>query len=349
MTSETRSSSEIEREIEHERAELADALATLRDRFSIDTIVRQIGDQFRQHGGELGRSVSRSAKDNPVALALTGIGLAWMILGRKSSSDRLPSTGWDTGYENPPERWPADDIPRATVHTAEPSLATTWMRAASPAPARDPAADMANAGRAKSGSMAESLGRKISDAGSEVADRLASARDSAGETVARIAEGTEALSEEARARVVAARRRAIEARNEARQSIRQGSAAAVDFYEHHPLVAGALALAVGAALAGSLPRTRKEDELMGAQSDQLFQEAERIFHEEREKAEAVMRSAAEEMKSIAEETRSNLDRRAPEGRTATEAAVEGARNAAERVAEKARQTAEKERLGEPTA
>lgn len=92
MTNNTRSPEEIEREIERERAGLSNTLDDLQDKFSVETIARQFSDQFREHGGDIGRSVSDAVKRNPVALALTGVGLAWLMMGDKSggreTSDR---------------------------------------------------------------------------------------------------------------------------------------------------------------------------------------------------------------------------------------------------------------------
>ena len=69
MTSDTRSPEEIERDIERERAGLSNTLDDLQDRFSVETMARQVSDQFREHGGEIGRSVTEAVKRNPVAVA----------------------------------------------------------------------------------------------------------------------------------------------------------------------------------------------------------------------------------------------------------------------------------------
>ena len=84
MTNDTRNPEEIERDIERERAGLTNTLDDLQDRFSVETIARQFTDQFREHGGDIGRSISDAVKRNPVALALTGVGLAWLMMGNRS-------------------------------------------------------------------------------------------------------------------------------------------------------------------------------------------------------------------------------------------------------------------------
>ena len=90
MTNDNRTPEEIEREIERERAGLTSTLDDLQNKFSVETIARQFSDQFREHGGDIGRSVTDAVKRNPIALALTGAGLAWLMAGdRAPSRDRI--------------------------------------------------------------------------------------------------------------------------------------------------------------------------------------------------------------------------------------------------------------------
>ena len=84
MTNDTRSPEDIERDIERERAGLTSTLENLQERFSVEYVARQLTDQFRDHGGDIGRSVSDAVKRNPVALALTGVGIAWLMMGDRS-------------------------------------------------------------------------------------------------------------------------------------------------------------------------------------------------------------------------------------------------------------------------
>ncbi|QAX28780.1 hypothetical protein [Leisingera sp. NJS204] len=102
-----------------------------------------------------------------------------------------------------------------------------------------------------------------------------------------------------------------------------------------PLMAGALALAAGAALGGALPRTKTEDDMMGAQSGTLFDQAERISEEEKSKAMSVAKSVKDEVKDIASETKVDLDPGAPGGKSAVEAVGGKAKSAAKRVVDKA--------------
>ncbi|MDU9006771.1 DUF3618 domain-containing protein [Sedimentitalea todarodis] len=396
MTNDTRSPKEIEREIEEQRSDLTSNLEDLQDKFSIDTVVRQIGDQFREHGGDMGRSISEQVKANPIPLALTGIGLAWMMFGNAQKPATKSPSYDDDGYSSverdfrrrqlaegrpytPPTRYPSqhdntpswarddheDDGPSmgerisAGVDSVKDKAAQASDAVKSGASATAHGASSAGSsiaeGAARAGSSvagaASSAGSSVagaaSSAGSTIASGARSARDGIAAAGSRIAEGTETMSEEARKRVIAARWKAIEMRNSASQSIDQGTDAVADFYDRQPLVVGALALAVGAALGGAMPRTKTEDDMMGAQSDNLFDQAERIFEEEKAKAMSVAKSVKDEVKDIAAETKADLDSGAPGEKSAVEAVGDKAKSAAKRVSDKAQSTAKDENLGKP--
>lgn len=414
MTNENRSPEEIEREIERERAGLKDSINDLQERFSFDGMFQQIGDQFREHGGEFGRSVARSARENPIALALTGAGLAWLILGNNRSSDtddwRYSAEGSDTargrvgGFSRDRGRsyekrasWErgnvADhgDLPRTAARrggsyvgpktgaVARGSSHPTWARdwddtergyqksglssgtssstgstlgsAASDAQGKVAAGASAAAGAVSSAAgtvrdTASDMAHSASDTASGAAQGV---RDSAGNlwgsatqyasaVQRRLSEGTEHLSEEARDRIAAARARAMDARDEAARRFGDSAERATDFYDNHPLVVGAVAFALGAAIAGALPRTRIEDEYVGGYSDELYDEAERIYSEEVDKAQKVVQAGMDEAKNVASDLGDDV-------RDAAQTAADKATSAAGRVADAARDKAEDENLG----
>ncbi len=165
----------------------------------------------------------------------------------------------------------------------------------------------------------------------------------------RLSEGTEALGEQARERVIAARERAMDAWQATGRYSQYGRERAVDMFEEHPLVAGALALAMGAAIGASLPRSRTEDAYMGETSDALFDEAERIYAEEKEKLGKVAEAATDEAKNIARETKADADNKADADSAAQDVAnkaAEKAKASGKRVADAAKSEADKQKLGD---
>ncbi len=85
-------SQEIEREVEARRAGVERTLDRLKSRLSIDQLVDEVGNFVGMDDvkGTL-RSAGRQVRENPLALGLIGAGLAWLVLGSKSGSDKSSS------------------------------------------------------------------------------------------------------------------------------------------------------------------------------------------------------------------------------------------------------------------
>lgn len=434
MSTETRTPDEIERDIESERRDFAENIDALKERFSPETVVRELSRGLRDHGGEFGSAIRRSVSQNPMALMLTGVGLAWLAFGGGSDEDDYDedeayyrryaslhggdrdhdperrarrysragswtddpawrgerhrsgrygsggygSGGYRTGYPNwarqSVDRYSTDDEDERYPRTGYASAgygSTGYASSRSGASGYegsgyDPSGgsddhdgpgmrDRLSEGAHSAAEGARSMAEGARDRGEQMRDRARGAvehgRDRARDAAHRLAQGTESLSEEARTRVVAARERAVDVAQRAEAAARRAQARgrehAQDFFEDHPLVAGALAMAVGAAIGGALPRTRTEDELLGGTRDDLFDEAERIFEEELHKAQRVAQAAVDEAGTIAEEKRAEADASAPGGQGAAGALADEAREAGERVRDAARHKAEEERLGKP--
>lgn len=405
MTSDTRSPEEIERDIERERAGLRDTLGDLQDKFSVETIARQFTDQFREHGGDIGRSVSDAVKRNPVALALTGVGIAWLMMGNRSDDvyrrddynrrddyrryrsrldhegshddarssydrdDRLSrSQQWSSpnrhlysgrfGSTHDAPAWArtrhVDDENDVTerigqaASSARSSVSDATARiSASASDAGSRVAETARSAGSGVADKAKDLAASAKDAGSSTAETVQNLSSSAADRAAalrdRLAQGTEDLTEEARKRVIDARHRAVEAREAAAEYARKGRDRAIDIFEEQPLIAGALAVALGAALGAALPRTQIEDEYLGEQSDNLIEEAERIFAEEKEKLGKVADAVKDEAGKAARDLKDEADEATSK---VAQTAKDKATSAGKRVADAARTEAEQQDLGD---
>ena len=71
----------IEREIEAERAALAETLDHLQQSLSPERIVARAEDFLRKQGGALFDQIRDKAGRNPIALAVTLAGLGWLVFG----------------------------------------------------------------------------------------------------------------------------------------------------------------------------------------------------------------------------------------------------------------------------
>jgi acyl-CoA reductase-like NAD-dependent aldehyde dehydrogenase len=72
--------------------------------------------------------------------------------------------------------------------------------------------------------------------------------------------------------------------------------------EDHPIVAGAVGFALGAAVAAVLPSTEVENRTFGAERDRLLDEAARLLRQERERAMQIAGELGQEIKAAAQET-----------------------------------------------
>ena len=190
----------------------------------------------------------------------------------------------------------------------------------------------------------------VKGAASDVVDSATGAASGAMDTVRdmseRFLQGTDGFSDEAKARVRAAREAAYNAKTSTQDVLKSGSQKAADFFDDQPLIMGALAIALGAAIGRALPRTKVEDDAMGDTSHHLFAEAQRIFGEERAKAMAVVDAVTEEAKNTFEDARSELSAMVPEGKTAAGTIADRIGGAATRVLDTAKDEAARQELGQ---
>ncbi|AJE49078.1 DUF3618 domain-containing protein [Celeribacter indicus] len=422
--SDSRNPNAIERDIERERSELADTLQQIQSRFTPEAVIRQVSREVQLHGGDIGRSISKSVKQNPVGLTLTAVGLAWLVFGRsyeEEGDSRLagdpvsrrlrarhraddPEGGLEDDYDpydydtyEDAEAYAASSVPPSQRLASRRTYRDDYTAEEEPVWARPRAGlgeiyrpdyyddleaidfddeeetdrafgdrvsdvqsrlrDRYHASRGAvsdaAGSASDAAGHageRVGAAAAAGADRLGQARDRVYSTLQdgydNIAAGTEKMSEEARERVIAARERAIIAGRRAKRAAKRGQREATDYFEEHPLVAGAIALALGAAIGGALPRTRAEDKYVGDYSDALFDDAERIYREERRKFRAVAEAVKDEGEEIARDARAEADARTPGDKSAEYAAADAVRGAAERIEAAAREEAREQGLVE---
>ncbi len=342
-----RTPKEIEREIEVERAALENSIAALQSRLSPEAMVSEASRFFKDNGSDVARNLGRAAKDNPVALALTGIGLAWLMTGPR-----------DRTYTVEKDRDPADEVASVDYDRHSTAPASGFRRAQSPTERFDDrvrAADRAMRRTYRQDSILESEGGSDmthsttsytnhdhdddynDDPGTwgtvKARARIYRARASRTATDLRnsIDEGTHSMSEEARHRVRQARAAAIAAQQHLEETMSEAADRARRTTHDNPLLVGALAFAAGAAVAALLPRTDTEDRAIGAYRDQMFDEADRVFREELSK-----------LKKVAEATVAEGQSALKDAMSETGETMEGAAN---RVSSAARSEASSQRLG----
>jgi hypothetical protein len=106
------------------------------------------------------------------------------------------------------------------------------------------------------------------------------------------------------------------------------------------------AMAAGAAVGAMLPHTEREDRTLGAWRNAMFEEAERIFRQERDKLGAVASATVDEARSILKEAVGGPAEGEPDtDATLGEAAKSGTRSSVERLKAAAAEEAKNQGLG----
>jgi len=84
----------IEDGIAASRTRLAATLEELWDRVSVDSVAHDALGLIRSNAADYTGALDRAVRANPLALAVTGIGLAWLVFGsRRTTPEPAPDTG----------------------------------------------------------------------------------------------------------------------------------------------------------------------------------------------------------------------------------------------------------------
>ncbi len=312
---------DLESQAENDRSEIKATLDELRSRMSTGQIVDQALAYARGHGGsEFVRNFGSQVKTNPLPVALVAAGLGWLIAGqrrpaaaRSYSPSIVPSD--EAYYDN-----------RYADKARETSGEVAGALRDSAGALRDSAYGAADRARGAFDAARDS----VEDASTSASDALASARDRAegvaasardsvssayGAAAGAVGRATSAVGDTA----AAIGRRAHDMRDLA-SDVGRGTAerarqaghgiaeqagraqnAFSQLIREQPLVAGAIGLAIGAIIGASLPRSRREDELMGEASESVKATAKGAAREQFEHIEDAGGRIVEKVRGAAEE------------------------------------------------
>jgi len=237
-----RSTMALENDIERTRADMDDTIDALKRKFSPEEMVDQAADYMRNHTGDIMMNFGQTLKENPVPLALVGLGIGWLLISGKSDSSRhSASSSDDDAYESYYEGY------SQASQKAHPS------------------------------SMTATAAKKASAAYEGISDKVAEAVD---EISAKTSAAVDGLSARASSTMDDLSDRAGQAYDATRATAQQ-----------HPLVLGAIGLAVGIAAAMLLPRTRQEDASIGEMRDRMVEQVKEAGKETLQKAKDVASDA----------------------------------------------------------
>jgi hypothetical protein len=301
------STRDLESQAETDRSQIAATLDELRSRMSTGQIVDQALSYARGHGGaEFIRALGDQVKTNPLPVALVVAGLGWLMVGRPPAPRRtyapsiVPDDSIGPGGKSLDERF--DDLARDSNAEVAGAVRDSTQGAAERARSAF-AGDRDSAEQATStafDAMATARDR-AQNAAATAGEALSSAYGAASGAVGEIGRRTHGMRDRAFdvGRSTAARA------SQAGQSVTEQAARAQNtisqLIHEQPLLVGAIGLAIGAVIGTGLPRSRREDELMGEASASLKATAAETAREQFAHVQESGGRIAEKVRSAAED------------------------------------------------
>lgn len=255
---------QIQQEIEETRSGMSSKLNALEQKLSPKQVASDLFDMARERiigSGDGANHIMDMIKNNPIPVALIGIGLGWMIFSGRSRGSTHTNGGSDR------------DRHRPYAGPASGPYSTGRQR-----PGRvESAVDAASGIASRVGERASAYTGKVTDKASEYYEQVA---DKASGYYDQVTDKAESYYDSARSYAGSTYSRV------------EGT------MQSNPLLVGGIGLAIGAAIGTVLPMTAQEQEYLGEARDHLMQQAEDLGHEAiaraRETAEAAGRAAYQE-------------------------------------------------------
>ena len=348
MTGDTSEIDRIERELAATRARLDGTIDALQQKLSPGELMSQAVTYFKEGSGmDLSHNIGRSLRDNPVPVALIGLGLGWLVVAasRRSEATNASSRQADAGryqYRSGAYRYASPDrVPERAAHRSmpyEPTLRDDFggkIRKAVESVKRATDEDDATFQERVADAKAAIVGvtRQIGEAAASFRERVEEAVTAASESARRAS--SEALAVAGDARTAAAdmaggiaergaaglqsvydygRSTAHGVRDGADEAVHRAQdlgARATSYLQEQPLLLGAIGVTLGAALGMLLPSSRYEREMLGEVREGLRDTASETVRDMRDRAvrvaETVVDTAKEAMADAASSDTASSD------------------------------------------
>ena len=286
QNTEPRSSTEIEADIRQTRGRMDATLDELSDRMSARSLLnsaldwwesRNAGAPGRNTTSEAYQTVARRVTENPLPSLLIGFGLVWMII------DATTKHHEETGAI---DEWP--DSPskgkRSYEGDTSPSYAVEYFEEQKE-PGESPG--FAETAKNKLGEAKET----VSGVTETVKEKVTAVSEAASRTAEDFGRHAQDVYEQGRSS-------ATKVGHSIQRGYHSSTEQMENAMEEYPLAVGFGFAALGALIGVLLPRTRREDELLGEQSDQLVkatkEKGEELLQRGKAVAQRVTESAVEE-------------------------------------------------------
>lgn len=339
--SEHKSSAELQREIELQRSRVENTLDQIQEKLSPGQLVDELLAYTKGGGGEFVASLQRNVTANPLPVALLGVSLAW-LMAKPASAAASENNGttrsdhqWDEsinrrrGYNadssddfDEYDKYPVTIISGASLQrlgTSSDERGNTYSEFTDDAGKKFKALSDTTGKRA--GHFVDETGQRFKGFTNSAGERVEHFRDEAGNLLdeatgwashtwqkarAKLHDARDAMNEEA----ASGKAKAAKAGDAVRGQMESLNQTILNQFRDQPLVGGALAFALGAALGSTLPHTAQEDALMGEAADavkgKVGETAADLYDQGREKAADVYSAATDKAGDLYQQAKSGV-------------------------------------------
>ncbi len=301
----------LEREIEQDRRRIEDRIDAIQAKMSPGQLLDEALAYARASGGgEYVANLGNAMKTNPVPVALMGIGMAWLMANPGGASR---STGASASMAHDEE----PDYPLAPVRGSIRRVGPVQMegtsryshftdeggsrfKALTDESGRRAGHFMDSTGKTYRG-FADATGRQIHDVRDEAGKLFDEASGWAARAWGRVASSASRTGSSVRDGARSMGNSAMSAGNSMRDHATAMNDSLLKHFQDQPLIGGALAFALGAAIGAALPNTRREDEAMGEMAEDVREGLSTKASDAMNKAEQVASDVYEKATAVAAE------------------------------------------------
>jgi hypothetical protein len=276
MSTYSKDSAELEREVEAQRHKIESRIGEIKERLSPGQLVDELLSFTKDGGQSFASNLGHTVSNNPLPAALLGVSLIWLMSGQGPKLS-APHVGHHQSHRPRSPEYPYATVSggmRRVSHAADPSgkwysewedTAGKRYKAESNDLGHRVGEFMDDAGR-KFGGFIDETGHRVRDFQDEAGNRFDDAMGWASHTFHDMQQGvSEAIDHVAH--------QAQKLGSGAQHQMDRTSRMAMDMFRDQPLVAGALAFAAGAAIGAALPHTDQEDQAIGKVADKVKSKA----------------------------------------------------------------------------
>jgi hypothetical protein len=314
MTYDNKSAAELEREVAEQRSRVEAGIGEIKDRLTPGQLLDEALSYTKHGGAQFASNLGHQLSANPLPAALAGVGIAWLIAASASGNSREHSAPLVDHTYDEDEHYPYARISsgglRRVSHSAD-ETGQWWSEFETSTGQRFKAKSTEHGGRAshfmdETGKMfsgfIDDTGSRIRDFQDEAGNALTEARHWADHSWRsmrhNVGHGLASMGSAARGAMDGMKSGTRYVGGSVQQQSDMLSRQIVNLFDQQPLVAGALAFAVGAAIGAALPHTAQEDELIGAEADKLrgkaMKEAGKLYEQGKQKASEIYEDASTE-------------------------------------------------------